>query len=45
MQTAVKIDIIWELRRQLNEPALHHYHNHYHNHYRQALGMPPLEKV
>lgn len=43
MQTAVKIDIICELRRQLNEPALHHYH--YHNHYRQALGMPPLEKV
>ena len=41
MQTAVKIDIICELRRQLNEPALHHYHNHY----RQALGMPPLGKV
>jgi len=41
MQTAVKIDIIWELRRQLNEPALHHYQNHY----RQALGMPPMKKV
>jgi len=24
-----------------NEPALHHYHNHF----RDALGMPPLEKI
>ena len=24
-----------------NEPALHHYHNHF----REALGMPPLERI
>jgi hypothetical protein len=24
-----------------NEPALHHYHNTY----REALGMPPLERI
>jgi hypothetical protein len=24
-----------------NEPALHHYHSHF----REALGMPPLERI